>query len=88
MNTLDQNKAEVVYQQLKDINPDAEIIYDKVGISDESSANKFIHDADMIIDEMDFGMFKQSIRLQRRPGNRINTTFQQRDRLRRIDCHL
>jgi tRNA A37 threonylcarbamoyladenosine dehydratase len=65
MNTLDQNKAEVVYQQLKDINPDAEIIYDKVGISDESSANKFIHDADMIIDEMDFGMFKQSIRLQR-----------------------
>jgi len=43
----------------------AEIIYDKVGISDENSANKFIHDADMIIDEMDFGMFKQSIRLQR-----------------------
>jgi molybdopterin/thiamine biosynthesis adenylyltransferase len=65
MNTLDQNKAEVVYQQLKDINPNAEIIYDKVGISDENSANKFIHDADMIIDEMDFGMFKQSIRLQR-----------------------
>ncbi|HJX36295.1 MAG TPA: ThiF family adenylyltransferase [Dehalococcoidales bacterium] len=65
MNTLDQNKAEVVYQQLKDINPNAEILYDKVGISDESSANKFIHDADMIIDEMDFGMFKQSIRLQR-----------------------
>jgi len=46
-----------------------------VGISDESSANKFIHDADMIIDEMDFGMFKQSIRLQRQRGNRTNTTF-------------
>jgi molybdopterin/thiamine biosynthesis adenylyltransferase len=65
MVTLDHNKAEAVYEQLKDINPTAQIIWDKIGISDESSANGFIHDADFIIDEMDFGMFKQSIRLQR-----------------------
>ena len=65
MVTLDHNKAEAVYEQLKDINPTAQIIWDKIGISDESSANVFIHDADFIIDEMDFGMFKQSIRLQR-----------------------
>ena len=65
MITLDHNKAEAVYEQLKDINPTAQIIWDKIGISDESSANVFIHDADLIIDEMDFGMFKQSIRLQR-----------------------
>jgi molybdopterin/thiamine biosynthesis adenylyltransferase len=65
MVTLGHNKAEAVYEQLKDINPTAQIIWDKIGISDESSANVFIHDADFIIDEMDFGMFKQSIRLQR-----------------------
>ena len=65
MVTLDHNKAEAVYEQLKDINPAAQIIWDKIGISDESSANVFIHDADFIIDEMDFGMFRQSIRLQR-----------------------
>ena len=65
MITLNHNKAAVVYEQLKDINPTAQIIWDKIGISDESSANVFIHDADFIIDEMDFGMFKQSIRLQR-----------------------
>lgn len=65
MVTLDHNKAEAVYEQLKDINPTAQIIWDKIGISDESSANVFIHDADFIIDEMDFGMLKQSIRLQR-----------------------
>jgi molybdopterin/thiamine biosynthesis adenylyltransferase len=63
--TLDHNKAETVSQQLADINPTAQIVWDKTGISDESSANVFIHDADFIIDEMDFGMFKQSIRLQR-----------------------
>ena len=63
--TLDHNKAEAVYEQLKDINPTAQIIWNKVGISDESSANVFTHDADFIIDEMDFGMFKQSIKLQR-----------------------
>jgi molybdopterin/thiamine biosynthesis adenylyltransferase len=65
MVTLDHNKAEAVYEQLKDINPTAQIIWDKIGISDESSANVFIHDADFIIDEMDFGMFRESIRLQR-----------------------
>ena len=65
MVTLDQNKAEVIFQQLKDINPQAEIVYDQAGISDDSSAYKFVHDCDLVIDEMDFGMFKQSIRLQR-----------------------
>jgi len=40
---------------LADINPTAQIVWDKTGISDESSANVFIHDADFIIDEMDFG---------------------------------
>ena len=65
MVTLDHNKAETVSRQLADINPTAQIVWDKTGISDESSANVFIHDADFIIDEMDFGMFKQSIRLQR-----------------------
>jgi molybdopterin/thiamine biosynthesis adenylyltransferase len=65
MLTLDHNKAEAVYEQLKDINPTAQITWDKIGISGEASANVFIHDADFIIDEMDFGMFRQSIRLQR-----------------------
>jgi tRNA threonylcarbamoyladenosine dehydratase len=62
---LGQNKAEVVSTQLKDINPQAEIICDKVGIKTKKDADTFVRNCDVVVDEMDFGLFRESILLQR-----------------------
>jgi molybdopterin/thiamine biosynthesis adenylyltransferase len=65
MLTLGQNKAEVVYAQLKDINPEARIDYSRAGIRTENDANLFVSDCNLVIDEMDYDLFRQSIYLQR-----------------------
>jgi molybdopterin/thiamine biosynthesis adenylyltransferase len=65
MLSLGRNKAEVVYEQLKDINPEARIDYSRDGIRTENDAGLFVGDCDLVIDEMDFGLFKESIYLQR-----------------------
>ncbi len=65
METLAKNKAEVIYHQLKSINPEALILCDQIGISSQNDALSFCSGCDLIIDEMDFGMFSESIRLQR-----------------------
>jgi molybdopterin/thiamine biosynthesis adenylyltransferase len=65
MASLGHNKAEVVFNQIKDINPKAQIDYSMVGIKTDADAIHFVSDCDLIIDQMDFGMFKQSIWLQR-----------------------
>ena len=65
MLSLEQNKAETVFHQIKDINPHAKIEYNTAGITSEADAIKFVSDANLVIDEMDFGLFKQSIHLQR-----------------------
>jgi len=65
MSSLNQNKAEVVYGQIKDINPSAQIDWDNTGIKSQANADRFVSGADLIIDEMDFGLFKLSIGLQR-----------------------
>ena len=70
MSNLGQNKAEVVFRQLRDINPQAEIFYSKDGIKTENDANIFAGNCDVIIDEMDFGLFAESILLQRAARNR------------------
>lgn len=70
MSNLGQNKAEVVFTQLKDINPQAEIFYSKDGINTKHDANMFVRDCDVIVDEMDFGLFAESILLQRAARNR------------------
>lgn len=59
------NKAEVVFSEIKCINPEARITYDRAGINSEDDANRFVEGADVVIDEMDFGLFRQSISLQR-----------------------
>jgi tRNA threonylcarbamoyladenosine dehydratase len=59
------NKAEVIFSQIKEINPFAQIDYSTTGIKTEKDAIHFVSDCDLIIDEMDFGLFKQSISLQR-----------------------
>lgn len=70
MLNVGQNKAEVVFTQLKDINPQAEIFYSKDGIKTENDANLFVRDCDVIIDEMDFGLLRESILLQRTARHR------------------
>jgi tRNA threonylcarbamoyladenosine dehydratase len=65
MLNLGQNRAEAVFQQTKDINPQAWIEYSKSGIKTENDAESFVVGCDLVIDEMDFGSFKESIFLQR-----------------------
>jgi molybdopterin/thiamine biosynthesis adenylyltransferase len=65
MLNLGRNKAEVVYEDIKDINPQAEIIHSNNGIKSEEDARLFVSDSDIIIDVMDFGLFRESILLQR-----------------------
>lgn len=65
MLNLGKNKAEEVFAQIKDINPQAKIYYSKTGITTENDASLLVNDCDLVIDEMDFGLFKESILLQR-----------------------
>jgi len=65
MLNLGQNRAEAVFQQTKDINPSAWIDYSKSGIKTANDAESFVAGCDLVIDEMDFGSFKESIFLQR-----------------------
>ncbi|KJS87753.1 MAG: hypothetical protein JM58_03575 [Peptococcaceae bacterium BICA1-8] len=65
MLTLERDKAEVVNKAIKEINPEASIYYDNKGIISEADAIKFVDGCDLIIDEMDYGAWKESIYLQR-----------------------
>ncbi len=65
MLTLGRNKAEVVFNQIKDINPQARIHYSNTGINTEEDATLLVSDCDLVIDEMDLGLFRESISLQR-----------------------
>jgi molybdopterin/thiamine biosynthesis adenylyltransferase len=70
MLNLGQNKAEVVFKQIKDINPQAHIFHSNTGITNENDANLFADGCDFVIDAMDHGLFKQSILLQRAARHR------------------
>jgi molybdopterin/thiamine biosynthesis adenylyltransferase len=65
MLNLGQNRAEAVFRQTKDINPQARIQYSKTSIKTENDAGLFVTGCDLVVDEMDFGLFKESIFLQR-----------------------
>jgi molybdopterin/thiamine biosynthesis adenylyltransferase len=58
-------KVKVIRNELKKINPLLRIIVDSKGISDQSSADAFVKSASVIVDEMNFGLFKEAIHLQR-----------------------
>jgi molybdopterin/thiamine biosynthesis adenylyltransferase len=60
MNTLG-----VIYSQLRDINPMAVIDWSSKGIVTQEDADLFVSGCDVIVDEMDFGLFKEAIYLQR-----------------------
>jgi molybdopterin/thiamine biosynthesis adenylyltransferase len=63
--TVDVNKAEAVYNELHDINPFAVIDYNAKGIVTQDDAYHLVDNADIVVDEMDFPMLKESIYLQR-----------------------
>ncbi len=65
MLNLGKNKAEEVFAQIKDINPQAKIHYSNTVITPQNDANLLVNDSDLVVDEMDFGLFRESIRLQR-----------------------
>jgi molybdopterin/thiamine biosynthesis adenylyltransferase len=65
MLNLGQNRAEAVFNQTKDINPLASIQYGKTIPKTENEAGLFVTGCDLVIDEMDFGSFRESIFLQR-----------------------
>ncbi|HRY13375.1 MAG TPA: ThiF family adenylyltransferase [Syntrophomonadaceae bacterium] len=58
-------KAEVVGEMVQDINPEAKIVYDINGITNQQDAARFVAGADLVLDEMDYGAWKESIYLQR-----------------------
>lgn len=65
MLSLEQSKAEVVYKLIRDINAEAKISYSSTGIKSEADAINFVDGCDLVIDEMDYGAWKESIFLQR-----------------------
>jgi tRNA A37 threonylcarbamoyladenosine dehydratase len=74
MNTLGRYKTEVVYQYMKEINPEANIYYDNNGITSQAAAIQFVDGSDLVIDEMDYAAWKESIYLQR-AARKIGTYY-------------
>jgi len=65
MLNLDMYKAGVVYEEIKKINPESKIEYNNSGIESEDDANRLVDGCDLVIDEMDYGAWRESILLQR-----------------------
>jgi molybdopterin/thiamine biosynthesis adenylyltransferase len=63
--SVGRNKAEVVGAHLAVINPGARIDVDRKGIGTQDDAEAFVVGCDVVADEMDFGMFREAIFLQR-----------------------
>jgi tRNA threonylcarbamoyladenosine dehydratase len=65
MLTIGHNKAKNVFSQLQYINPQAAIDYTETGIKTEEDAVSLVKNADVVLDEMDYRAWKESILLQR-----------------------
>lgn len=63
--TNERYKAEVVYEAVQAINPEAHIIFDTNGITNIQDAKELVNGSDLVLDEMDYGAWKESIYLQR-----------------------
>ncbi len=62
---LAKNKAEAVFEHIRIINPQAQILWSDKGIMTKNDADLFVSDCDLVIDEMDISALKESILLQR-----------------------
>jgi len=67
---LGQNKAESVSAQIKDINPGAVIDFSRNGIRTEADAQILVNVADVVLDEMDYRAWRESVLLQRAARNK------------------
>jgi tRNA threonylcarbamoyladenosine dehydratase len=63
-------KVLAITKELKRINPYVKIEADKKGIWSQNDADHFIYGADVVIDAMNFGLFKESTYLQRAARNK------------------
>lgn len=64
------HKAQVVSELAQDINPSAQVVYDIGGITNGQDAERFVAGANLVLDEMDYGAWKESIYLQRSARDR------------------
>ncbi len=65
MLNLGQSKAEAVFMHIKGINPQAKIEYSDTGTRTQRDATLFVSGCDVVVDAMDFGLFKEALYLQR-----------------------
>lgn len=65
VSTIGSNKAKEVANLCKAINPTADIQWDSRGLETQEDMERFIKDALVVADTMDYGLFKQNIYLQR-----------------------
>ncbi len=63
--TLGMNKARTISNELRMINQEVETYADEKGINSQEDADKFVHGASIVVDAMDYPLFKESIYLQR-----------------------
>ena len=63
--TVGRNKAQVLAENLGQINPSAVIEHSENGIGCQRDADSFGEGSDLVVDEMDFGLFRESVFLQR-----------------------
>jgi len=59
------SKAAVLRESLSGISPGAVIEHSESGIECQKDADSFVADSDLVVDEMDFGLFRESVFLQR-----------------------
>jgi len=65
------HKVEVLANELKKINPDVSICFDCDGITGEAKAKDFIKGADLVVDEMDFGLYDKPSPCKEKLGKTI-----------------
>lgn len=63
--SLNRSKSEVVFSLIKDINPEAKIDWGISSIKNQRDASEFVSGCDVVIDEMEFGLFREKVFLQR-----------------------
>ncbi|MBE0479830.1 MAG: ThiF family adenylyltransferase [Dehalococcoidia bacterium] len=65
MRTVGKNKAQILLEELKDINPNVRIDCTLVPLAEDGDAVSFARKCDIVINAMQLGSFKESIMLQR-----------------------
>lgn len=65
LSNIGRGKAACVFEQIRDINPQAKIEYSDAGVRSEDDADCLVSGVDVVIDEMDYRAWKESLWLGR-----------------------